>query len=211
MQDTLARPICENTAMNAIYFDLDGTLLHLDREYADLVEESFRRVIGQCRAEWVEEYDAAFAEFFETQAPEPCRRAFDAVSTNAGELAETLLRLEMQACEPPGQARVDLAELGKRYRLGVVSNGVPSWQREKLRACGLDGYFDAVVTSYEAGAHKPAAAPFDLAEARLSADVYGMVGDSDADVTGARRQGWSACRYRGGRLREMPAALGWER
>ena len=53
--------------------------------------------------------------------------------------------------------------------------------------------FDAVVASWEAGAHKPDRAPFDLARERLVADRHAMVGDDrEADVEGARAAGFEA-------------------
>ena len=44
---------------------------------------------------------------------------------------------------------------------------------------------------------------------RLPADGYAMVGDEAADVEGAAAVGWTARRYRGGGLGDLPAALEW--
>lgn len=194
----------------ALYFDLDGTLLQSTRDYGDLLAAAFRRVEGESRDEWLEAYDEAFFERFSACQPEPSRWAFATVSDRPDALAETLHELEVAATELPAGTREDLAALGERYRLGVLSNGMPEWQRGKLRAHDLEAAFDAVVTSYDAGAHKPDAAPFALAERELPADAYAMVGDSDADVEGAEGHGWAAVRYEGGRFRDVPAELGWE-
>jgi FMN phosphatase YigB (HAD superfamily) len=89
--------------------------------------------------------------------------------------------------------------LAKRgLRLAVVSN----WDvglRDHLVSLELDGLFDAVVTSAEAGAPKPDPAVFRLALERLGvAPAHAAhVGDSAADEDGARAAG----------LRFVPAPL----
>jgi putative hydrolase of the HAD superfamily len=89
--------------------------------------------------------------------------------------------------EVPG-ARAACRELAAAgLRLAVVSN----WDiglHEHLEALGLDTLVDAIVTSAEAGAPKPAPAVFELALARLGTDAAHAVhvGDSSADEEGAR-------------------------
>jgi putative hydrolase of the HAD superfamily len=75
-------------------------------------------------------------------------------------------------------------------RLAVVSN----WDvglEEHLAGLGLDALVEAVVTSAEAGAPKPAPAVFQLALARLGATPSRAVhiGDAPADEEGARAAG----------------------
>jgi putative hydrolase of the HAD superfamily len=195
---------------DAIYFDLDGTLLHLSRGYGEILAETFRTVEGECRDEWLTAYDEAFFEAFQACDPEPSRQAFATVSDESEALATRLLELEAEYSSVPEGAHEDIAALGTQYRLGVLTNGMPDWQREKLRANDLERQFDTVVTSYEAGAHKPDSAPFERAESALPAAAYGMVGDADSDVEGAEQQGWAALRYDGQRFQDVPAAFGWE-
>lgn len=197
--------------MRAICFDLDGTLLHFTRPYREVLSDAFRDVADDVREEWLETYDEAFYEAFRTHEPDPVRGGFAAVEgvSDADALVDALLEREVEACEPPENAAADLTRLAEDDRLGVVTNGVPAWQRHKLRAFGLDGHFDAFVASYEAGAHKPDPAPFRLAEERLDADAYAMVGDDDADVDGAAAAGWTAHRYGGGGFGDLPGALDW--
>ena len=95
------------------------------------------------------------------------------------------------------------------YQILLKIRTVTEWQRAKLAASGLERFFDAVVVSYEVGAHKPDPAAFGVAEERLPADDYAMVGDSDADVDGADRAGWVAHRYDGGGFGDLPEALEW--
>ena len=92
-----------------------------------------------------------------------------------------------------------LATLGDESPLGVLTNGVHDWQRAKLGHVGLATYVDTLVASYDAGAHKPAPAPFRRAEDTLTADAHLLIGDSDADVEGAQQAGWHAVRHTDGR------------
>lgn len=63
---------------------------------------------------------------------------------------------ERAAANPfiPG-AEDALAALGKRFRLGLVTNGIPDVQRTKLEATGLTERFDVVTISGELGCGKP--------------------------------------------------------
>jgi YjjG family noncanonical pyrimidine nucleotidase len=54
----------------------------------------------------------------------------------------------------PG-CRDALARLKRRYRLGLVTNGLDRVQRSRLRVARLEPYFDVVVTSESSGFAKP--------------------------------------------------------
>ncbi|WP_330630211.1 HAD family hydrolase [Halocatena halophila] len=186
--------------MAAIFFDLDGTLLEFDRAYSSILSAAFRSVGGESRRAWVDGYSEAFFEAFEACEPEPYRRAFDAIDVahETELLVEALQNQEVSACQPSPDVHSALDRLAGEFELGVVTNGVPDWQREKLRAYDLEERFDVIVASYAAGAHKPDPAPFRLAEQRLPTEKYTMVGDDDADIAGANAVGWSSIRYTGG-------------
>jgi putative hydrolase of the HAD superfamily len=193
----------------AIFFDLDGTLLEWRRGYREILAETFESVVNELRAEWIEQYNDAFYESFEAHEPNPVRRAFTSVvgCSKSDQLAEELRRQEARACHPPEGAYRDLERLSADDSLGVLTNGVPEWQRYKLREHDLERYFDAIVASYEAGAHKPNAAPYRAAERRLPADTYAMIGDDEADTDGARNVGWTTYRYDGGGFEDVPVVL----
>lgn len=201
--------------MRAIYFDLDGTLLRTEASIVETIADALERVAGESPDAWLAAYNEGFLERFPSCEPAPYRggveRLRDETDFDGGveETVATLLDAEIAAAEPAPGAAETLAELAADYRVGVLTNGLPAWQRAKLAAAGLAEPVDAVVTSYEAGAHKPAAAPFDLAEQRLPAAEYGLVGDADDDVDGAETAGWAAVRYEGGSFGDVPRGLGW--
>lgn len=197
--------------MRAVFFDLDGTLLHFTREYRELLLDAIEDVTGNVSPAVLDQYNETFFDYLHSCAPDPVEQAFEDTlpDTDPVALAEALLEREIEATEPPTGAAEDLARLANQFRLGVLTNGVREWQERKLRAHGMEAFFDAIVASYEAGAHKPAAAPFRLAERRLSADAYAMVGDDAVDVEGAIDAGWTAHRYEGDGFDDLPGALHW--
>lgn len=82
-----------------------------------------------------------------------------------------------------------LEELKRRgYKLGIVTNGVPDLQREKLAGCGVADRFDAIVVSGEIDCGKPDPGIFRHICGELGvqpADCV-MVGDNPGrDVAGA--------------------------
>jgi putative hydrolase of the HAD superfamily len=200
--------------VRAICFDLDGTLLQFDREYRDLLRDAVADVLDDPERADLAAYDAAFFDAFESHDPNPVRRGFaaavpDATGDELDALAEALLRHETDTATTPVGTAVDLARLREEYLLGVVTNGVGDWQRRKLASAGLREYFDAVVVSYEAGAHKPDTAPFEAVEERLAADEFAMIGDSEDDVAGGESAGWATYRYEGDRIAALPDAIDW--
>lgn len=79
-------------------------------------------------------------------------------------------------------------------RLGLLTNGPPDIQRQKLEHSGLAGAFDAIAISGEAGAGKPDRVAFTRVQRALGADEpLLMVGDSwGRDVRGGLSAGWPA-------------------
>lgn len=196
----------------AIFFDLDGTLVELRQEYREVLAETFTAVEGDVRDEWIQQYTERFFALFEACEPDPATRAFADIGScsDPERLAEELREREIASCQPPAGVHDDLKRLAADHALGVLTNGFPEWQRAKLREHDLVRHFDTVVTSYEAGAHKPDEAPYRTAERRLPAEAYAMIGDSDADVTGGRNAGWTTYRHSGSGFSDVPAVLGWE-
>jgi putative hydrolase of the HAD superfamily len=90
------------------------------------------------------------------------------------------------------EAEEVLLTLRPQTKLGLVTNGVSSLQREKLRGSGLGAWFDAVAVSGEVGCGKPDARLFDWVCARLGVPPAAclMVGDNpERDIAGAQAAG----------------------
>jgi putative hydrolase of the HAD superfamily len=181
----------------AVCFDLDGTVVEFTDPYDAILDGTFDTALGHTEPELIETYNQAFYDAFQAFDPDPyltgaravCDRADADTSPDA--LVTTLREREFAAATVSDDTRSLLDALGGRHRLAVVTNGVSEWQRAKLRHHGLYDRFDAVVCSYEVGAHKPDSAPFEAAKTRLDAGSYVMIGDDyEADIEGARNAGF---------------------
>lgn len=188
--------------MAAIVFDLDGTVLRTEQAYQDVLADAIASVRGDVPDAWLETYTESFFECFDECEPDPIRRTFARIDgcDDPEPYATALLEAEIESFSPPPDARRVLEQLSAAdaHDLGVLTNGVRDWQLAKLRGNDLERYFDAVVTSYDVGAHKPDEAPYRELETPLPAAQYVMVGDSDSDIEGAQAAGWDAIRYDGG-------------
>ena len=80
----------------------------------------------------------------------------------------------------------------KGYALHLITNGFEKTQHAKLKNSGLDGFFQKVITSEQAGSLKPKKEIFDYAllQAAALATESIMLGDSlEVDIQGARNAG----------------------
>jgi putative hydrolase of the HAD superfamily len=192
--------------MTAIFFDVDGTLVRWPDEYRPILAGAIEREAGTVADEWLDYYDERFFDHFGELAADPYRRAFADVrdrfdlGADPADLAATLVEREFAAVEPnPGIADA-LPKLAERHTLGVLTNGVPEVQFGKLDHLDLLEHFDVRVASHDpaVAATKPDAAIYEAAWERAErageeSGPFVMVGDSrEADVEGARRQGFEA-------------------
>lgn len=188
----------------AVCFDLDGTVTRLIEPYDSLLDGTFETCIGHVDAAWKTHYNERFFEGFEDIASEPYRQAMIDVcetfelSADPTTLADELLKREF-AATTVNVERDLLTTLSSRHPLGIITNGVGHVQREKLARTDLSDLFDAIVVSYDIGAHKPDGRVFDAARDRLDADQYVMVGDDHtADIVGAREAGFETVHIHSG-------------
>lgn len=98
----------------------------------------------------------------------------------------------------PGADEILKLLQSRGYRMGIVSNGFREVQYNKLRSGGIDGYFDIVVLSDDAGHNKPDPRFFAYAEAQAGSErgLNVIIGDNAVtDIKGGLEAGWSAVWY----------------
>lgn len=85
-----------------------------------------------------------------------------------------------------------IEELSKKFKLGLLTNGSPNLQRQKINDSGLEDFFSAIVISGEHGIGKPKPAIFQklLQQLNVPAKDAVMIGNSlERDIAGAQAAG----------------------
>ncbi len=85
-----------------------------------------------------------------------------------------------------------LTDLAAGSRLGMITNGAPAIQREKIEGSGIGHFFDDIIISGEVNAGKPEREIFRLAMNRFNAEpaACAIVGDSiNRDIAGGQQAG----------------------
>ena len=105
----------------------------------------------------------------------------------AEELAEAYIINRRQRHIVFGDAKPILESLQGNYKLGMLTNGAPDLQREKINGAGIGSYFDMIIVSGDYGIGKPDARIFKII---LSANKAAMIGNSlKSDIKGAHSAG----------------------
>jgi putative hydrolase of the HAD superfamily len=113
-----------------------------------------------------------------------------AFSTEIGRAFQDERRARMTAFSDAAPVLARLRDDG--YKIGLVTNGAPLVQREKLQASGLAGCFDHVVVSGDIGVGKPDVRVFQPALEGLGVrpEEAAMVGNRlERDIQGAKNAG----------------------
>jgi HAD superfamily hydrolase (TIGR01549 family) len=223
------------STVQAIFFDLDDTLLDDDRCWRAAVSltctELASRYPSVDRARVESSYLENSARLWATFGSAP--RAASGSSTArdlrlavwqtvldgcgvdapglAGDVVDAYERHRRQTYACFADARPVIQRLKQRLRLAVITNGPSEGQREKLDVTGLTPLFDLVVVSSDLGVGKPDAAIFRFALDELGLDPACVwhVGDSlVTDVGGARNAGLGSVwlnRHRLSRAEDAPS------
>lgn len=198
--------------LEAVLFDLDDTLFdrtEAQREAIRLIMKELHNLFAGIDEETI------FNAFFE--ADRITTQDFNAggsIESSRGERSRLFLRIlglsegfaekitEMYVNlypavnAPINGAKYVTGHLARRFRLGVISNGSPEIQYQKLEILGIKQLFDCIVISEEVGLRKPDPRIFWRAN-KLLAKKPGAclhIGDSyNSDVVGAKNAGMQAC------------------
>jgi putative hydrolase of the HAD superfamily len=185
--------------IQAVLFDLDGTLYDRDLLVQTLIEEQFdvfRNELGNVdRRSYIQRILhldnhglGDKLELYKTVGTE-WKLGRDLTDRLHADFWSRYIR----HCKVSEDTCTTLEQLRRHQkRLGVITNGTTKWQRQKLDSLGITPLFDTVLISETEGLRKPDRAIFERALERLSvsADEAIFVGDNpEADVAGARAAG----------------------
>ncbi len=204
--------------LKAILFDVDDTLfdrhgaqlMALDavvREFPDVFASIDHRIVVDAFLESdriiVQEFSESDYAFEEARSRRQrlFLRLLGLDESPVEEMAEFYVEVYPRAHAPIEGAESVVEELAARFRLGVVSNGFPDVQYQKLETLGIHRFFECIVLSEELGIRKPDPGIFWRATELLGVrpDDCLYVGDSYAnDVVGANQAGMRVCWFNPG-------------
>jgi phosphoglycolate phosphatase len=198
--------------MNAVLFDLDGTLVDSRADLARAINLT-RRDCGLA-ARPVREIAACVGEGLRTLAQRAIPECGPAMLDELVERARRHYRAHLldETAPYPGVRELLACLRAGGWRLAVVTNKPRDLTDPLLDGLALLPLLDAVVGGGECAALKPDPAPLRLAVARLGIDdLTGswMVGDHFTDLAAGRRLGLRCCfcRYGFGDPRDEPYDL----
>ncbi|MFC7164584.1 HAD family hydrolase [Halospeciosus flavus] len=189
------------TQLEAVLFDLDGTLVQYKRSPGEVLEEAFDAV--GCNSLFsVEDYYARYDEFAEKCASMEELRSdcFAALAAANGYDRQRGRAVANAFNEERDQTRVELLpgvsdvldELSHAYRLAIVTNGAPDAQQQKINAVNLTQWVDETIIAGHDISPKPDPEPFDraLRSLNVTSTATVHVGDSpETDIAGATAAG----------------------
>ena len=195
--------------IDAVVFDLDGTICDYRRHGSEVLAGAFDRVGVEPFFSVADYYDvyeeyAGVADSVEEQRA-VCFAALAESAGREGEVGRAVARAfaadrdHRDVAFTEGAAEA-LDALGSDYPLALVTNGAPGMQAQKLDALGLDGVFEAVVHGGHDAPAKPSPEPFHRALDPIGVEPERAVhvGNSlRADVAGAKAAGLRAAWLRG--------------
>ena len=201
--------------IQAFVFDLDGTLVDQEGAERDALQDLYEQDVELPNKpsfhvflrDWRNVADDYLQRFLDSKMGFDEQRIlrFQALYAKYGvdcprELADKLHRRYGQLYESRWRAFGESAEVLQQLkaagkRLAVITNGDGTAQRGKLKATGLEPWFENVIVSDDVKVRKPDPAIFRLSEQALGLKPSEMayIGDRvDVDVEGAKAAGWTA-------------------
>ncbi len=172
----------------AVIFDLDGTLA----DSVDLHVEAWRKAMKEIWREPTEEEVRKYRENVGKSLRDIMRAIYGEIDEKVFKgVKERKVRYfrEMLHLLRPRIPREILLELKRRYRLGVFTSTNRETARDMLRALGMDGIFEVVVTADDVREAKPDPAGIFEVMRRMGVRKVLYVGDTEYDRIAAERAG----------------------
>lgn len=188
--------------IQAVIFDLDGTLLNRDASLKLFIESQYERLKPELEVIPKQRYVERFIELdargmvWKDRVYQQLVEEFQLKEIAWQELLADYVSCFKDYCVPFPHLKIVLEELKeKSIRMGIISNGRGQFQMDAIQALGIKQYFDVILISEWEGIKKPDSRLFEKALAAVSAEpeeaLY--VGDHPVnDVKGAKAAGLKA-------------------
>jgi len=194
-----------------IFFDLDRTLWDFEtNSYETLSELACKYKLSEKGVDSIDEFIAEYIGINERMWDEYRKGLIDKTALRYNRFYETLAKYNIadrNLSEKIGNDYISISPLktnmfphtievlqylSKKYTLHIITNGFEEVQHIKIKNCGIEGYFEEIITSERAGFKKPDERIFQYALDLINAKALNtlMIGDSlEADIVGARSAG----------------------
>ncbi|MFT9821009.1 HAD family hydrolase [Lysinibacillus sp. NPDC056185] len=184
--------------IQAVIFDLDGTLLDRDSSVRLFTEQQYERLKPNLSHILKENYVQRFIELdnhgyvWKDKVYQQLIEEFS-IKLSPKAMLEDYLQEFKHSCIPFINLQSMLRNLKKQgLKLGMITNGFGQFQLDNIRALGIEEVFDVILISEWEGIKKPDAEIFDRALSKLevSANESMYVGDhAFNDVEAAKKVG----------------------
>ena len=196
-------------AYTHLFFDADGTLFDFNTSEKKALENTVRRMCGvwkpeladlyhqQTKKTWMElEKRLITLEKLKTLRFERFKEV-SGLDFDVAEISKVYIDFLSQSDDLfPGTVEL-LEELYKKYTLVLVTNGITSVQRGRIKTTDTEKYFKDIVISEEVGVAKPDPKFFQIASEQCGnppKENILMIGDSmTSDIQGAKNYGIASC------------------
>ena len=193
-------------ALKAILFDLDNTLIDFMKFKRETARAAARAMAAKGLPDTQESIYRKIFETYDRYGIEYQKTFYRVIKPYGLEVGQAervqqaaiiaYLKRKFSVLRPYPSVKPVLRALGKRFRLGIVTDAPRNKAWQRLVLCGLDSMFEFVVTADDAGKKKPHRAPFELALKKLGVGPSEVlfVGDrADRDMVGAKKMGMKTC------------------
>lgn len=202
--------------IQAVLFDLDGTLLNRDASVVSFIHDQYARMHPALGHIPKELYVGRFIELdsrgyvWKDQVYTQLIQEFGIEQTTMEHLLEDYLAHFCFHCVPFDGLQAMLESLKQQgVKLGIISNGKGKFQMDNIKALGIENYFDVILISENEQLRKPDPRIFQRALGRLAVQPREsvFVGDHPTnDIEAAQNADMYGVWKPSGLLDEAPSA-----
>ncbi|BAY09212.1 HAD family hydrolase [Calothrix sp. NIES-2098] len=195
--------------IEAVLFDLDGTLLDRETSLQQFIAAQYDRFTPALESIPKQDYISRFIELdcrgyvWKDKVYQSLLSEFSCDKLSWQDLLQDYENQFIHSCVPFPHLQSTLEALkAAGYLLGIVTNGRETFQQRTIQGLHIENYFDAILISETEGVRKPEAEIFLRALQKLGVQAQESVFIGDhptADVLGAKNIGmkaiWKCDRY----------------